>query len=139
VQLSNQAIEPPGEARSNVWLFSQLAQRMGFEEDCFRDTPEQMIRQALSIGADGHSANAGMEHITSEDLKEQGHIPVSFHRNPEAEPFQPYIAGTLPTPSGKVEFYSETLAAAGLDLCPPLCRLRSRAGARPQNASHSNF
>ena len=44
VQLSQQAIEPPGEARSNVWLFGQLAQRMGFTEECFRDTPEQMIR-----------------------------------------------------------------------------------------------
>ena len=39
VQLSNQAIEPLGEARSNVWLFGQLAQRMGFTEPCFRDTP----------------------------------------------------------------------------------------------------
>ena len=61
VQLSQQAIEPPGEARSNVWLFGQLAQRMGFTEACFRDTPEEMIRQALAIGADGHSTNAGME------------------------------------------------------------------------------
>jgi molybdopterin guanine dinucleotide-containing S/N-oxide reductase-like protein len=118
VQLSNQAIEPPGEARSNVWLFSQLAQRMGFEEDCFRDTPEQIIRQALGVGSDGHSTNAGMEHITFDDLKEQGHIPVSFHRTPEKEPFQPYTTGTLPTPSGKIEFYSETLAAAGLDPLP---------------------
>ena len=32
VQLSQQAIEPPGEARPNVWLFGQLGQRMGFEE-----------------------------------------------------------------------------------------------------------
>ena len=48
VQLSQQAIEPPGEARSNVWLFGQLAQRMGFTEECFRDTPEEMIRQALA-------------------------------------------------------------------------------------------
>ena len=55
VQLSKQAIEPPGEARPNVWLFGQLAQRMGFTEECFRDTPEEMIRQALAIGADGHS------------------------------------------------------------------------------------
>ena len=64
VQLSKQAIAPLGEARSNVWLFGQLAQRMGFTEACFRDTPEEMIRQALAIGEDGHSANAGMEHIT---------------------------------------------------------------------------
>ena len=118
VQLSNQAIEPPGEAHSNVWLFSQLAERMGFSEDCFRDTPEEIIRQALGIGADGHSTNAGMEHITLEDLKQQGHIPLSFHRKPEEEPFQPYTAGPLPTPSGKIEFYSEALAAKGLDPLP---------------------
>jgi len=114
VQMSNQAIEPPGEARSNVWLFGQLAQWMGFTEDCFRDTPEQMIRQALGIGLDGHSTNAGMEHITFEDLQEQGHIPLSFHR----DGFQPFISERLSTPSGKVEFYSETLAAQGLDGLP---------------------
>ena len=118
VQLSNQAIEPPGEARSNVWLFSQLAQRMGFTEDCFRDTPEQMIRQALAIGSDGHSTNASMEHITLDDLKREGHIPLAFHCQPEEHPFQPYASGTLATPSGKIELYSEVLASQGLDPLP---------------------
>jgi molybdopterin guanine dinucleotide-containing S/N-oxide reductase-like protein len=118
VQLSSQAIDPLGESRSNVWLFSQLAQRMGFTEECFRDTPQQLIEQALAIGSDGHSANAQMEHITLDDLKEQGHIPLGFHREPETHPFQPYTSGTLPTPSGKIEFYSETLAAQGLDALP---------------------
>jgi len=118
VQLSQQAIEPPGEARPNVWLFGQLAQRMGFVEECFRDTPEEMIRQALAIGADGHSTNANMEHITFEDLEERGHIPLAFHRAPEEKPFQPYTFGAVPTPSGKIEFYSESLAAAGQDGLP---------------------
>ncbi len=118
VQHSQQAIEPPGEARSNVWLFSQLAQRMGFEEPCFRDTPEAMMRQALAIGADGRSRNPGMEHIRFEDLEAQGHIPLGFHRKPVTEPFQPYTAGPFATPSGKIEFYSETLAAQGLDPVP---------------------
>ena len=118
VQLSKQAIEPPGEARSNVWLFGQLAQRMGFNETCFRDTPEEMIRQALAIGPDGHSTNAAMEHITVEALEEKGHVPLAFHREPELKPFQPYVSGTLSTPSGKVEFYSEALAAQGLDPLP---------------------
>jgi molybdopterin guanine dinucleotide-containing S/N-oxide reductase-like protein len=118
VQLSEQAIAPPGEARSNVWLFSQLAERMGFEEECFRDTPEAMIRQALAIGANGQATNPGMEHITFDDLKELGHIPLSFHRSPETAPFQPYASGKLSTPSGKVEFYSETLLAQGLDPLP---------------------
>jgi molybdopterin guanine dinucleotide-containing S/N-oxide reductase-like protein len=118
VQLSNQAIEPPGEARSNVWLFSQLAQRIGFTEECFRDTPEQLIRQALAVGPDGRSTNVNMEHITFEDLQQEGHLPLAFHRQPEAHPFQPYTSGTLPTPSGKIEFYSEVLAAQGLDGLP---------------------
>ncbi len=118
VQLSKQAIEPLGEARSNVWLFGQLAQRMGFTEACFRDTPEEMIRQALAIGADGRSANANMEHITLEDLEREGNIPLAFHRSPEDKPFQPYTSGPLPTPSGKIEFFSEALAAAGLDGVP---------------------
>jgi len=118
VQLSQQAIEPPGEARSNVWMFGQLAQRMGFEEACFGDTPEEMIGQALAIGPDGHSANPGMEHISFEDLKREGHIALGFHRQPETQPFMPYTACPLPTPSGKIEFYSEELAAAGLDPLP---------------------
>ena len=126
VQLSQQAIEPPGEARSNVWLFGQLGQRMGFPEPCFHDTAEDIIRQALSINPsidpdgspEAHSTNPSMEHITFAALKEQGHIPLSFHRDPEAHPFLPFTAGPLPTPTGKVEFYSETLAAAGLDGLP---------------------
>jgi anaerobic selenocysteine-containing dehydrogenase len=118
VQLSQQAIEPPGEARPNVWLFGQLAQRMGFEEDCFRDEAEDLVGQALAIGVDGHSTIAGMEHVTLDGLKEQGHIPMGFYREPETEPFLPFSAGTVPTPSGKVEFYSKTLAAKGLDPLP---------------------
>ena len=118
VQLSRQAIEPLGESRSNVWLFGQLARRMGFSEACFRDTPEEMIRQALSIGPDGRSAIADMEHIRFEDLEERGRMPLAFHRDLEEHPFLPNACGLLPTPSGKVEFYSESLAAAGLDPLP---------------------
>jgi anaerobic selenocysteine-containing dehydrogenase len=139
VQLSQQAIEPPGEARSNVWLFSQLAQRMGFPEACFRDTPEQIIAQALGIGADGHSTNPGMEHITLQELREKGHLPLGFHRDPEATPFLPYSeepnsTGPLPTPTGKIEFFSETLAAQGLDGTPSFIPpAESRWG---ENAKH---
>ena len=118
VQMSNQAIAPLGEAKSNVWLFSQLAQRMGFTEECFRDTPEEMIRQALAVGPNGCSTNAHMEHISFDELKREGHIPLAFHREREEHPFQPYTSGTLTTPSGKVEFYSEALAAQGMDPLP---------------------
>lgn len=133
VQLSQQAIEPPGEARSNVWLFGRLAQFMGFTEECFRDSEEQMVRQALAVGLDGRSTNRGMEHISLEDLREQGHIPLAFHRQPEAAPWMPFTSGPLATPSGKVEFYSATLAARGLDPLPafvPPTESRWGAGAK---------
>src|SRR6185437_16003463 len=115
VQYSHQAIEPLGEARSNVWLFGQLAQRMGFEEECFRDTHEDVIRQAMAIGEHGRSRNPGMEHIALDALKANGHMPLAFHREPESRPFMPFASGAVPTPSGKVEFYSETLAAMGIE------------------------
>lgn len=118
VQLSQKAIEPPGESRSNVWLFGQLAQRMGFSEECFRDTHEDIVAQALSLSPDGRSTNSDMEHITLDELKAKGHVPLAFHRDREAHPFQPYLSGSLPTPSGKIEFYSETLAAQGADPLP---------------------
>jgi molybdopterin guanine dinucleotide-containing S/N-oxide reductase-like protein len=123
VQLSQQAIEPPGEARSNVWLFGQLAQQMSFTEDCFRDTPEQLIEQALGLGTDGFSTNPGMEHITFDALREMGRLPLKTHQEPETNPFLPFSqrpnsTGSLPTPTGKIEFFSETLAAQGLDGTP---------------------
>jgi len=118
VQLSSKAIEPLGESWTNVRLFGELGRRMGFTEECFRDSEEQMIRQALAIGLGGRSTNKGMEHISLEDLEEQGHIALDFHLNPDVKPFMPYTEGPLPTPTGKVEFYSEALVAAGRDGLP---------------------
>jgi anaerobic selenocysteine-containing dehydrogenase len=129
VQRSDQAIAPLGEARSNVWLFSQLAQRMGFTESCFHDTAEEMIRQALNPGENGHSRNPGMEHITPELLEEQGHIPLGMMKHSGSDPFLPFSKGLVPTPSGKIEFYSEVLAAAGADPLPSfIAATESRLG-----------
>ena len=43
VQVSNQAIAPLGECRSNVDLFRALAERMEFQEECFREPLDQMM------------------------------------------------------------------------------------------------
>jgi molybdopterin guanine dinucleotide-containing S/N-oxide reductase-like protein len=119
VQRSHRAIAPLGEARSNVWLFGELAQRMGFAEPCFRDTAEEMIRQALNPGATEHSRSAGMEHITPALLDEQGHIALRFSGHGQGLHFLPFSRPEpLPTPTGKIEFYSEALAAAGEDPLP---------------------
>ncbi len=51
LQVSQQAIEPLGECKSNVELFREMALRMGFEDACFRETVDEMIDAALSSGA----------------------------------------------------------------------------------------
>ena len=114
VQLSEQAIDPVGESRSNVWLFGQLAQRMGFTEDCFRDTPEQMIEQALRTADD--PAFPQMHGITLEALRKHKRMRLKLPE--DGEGFLPFSDGVFPTMSGKIELYSESLAAHGLDPLP---------------------
>ncbi len=101
LQLSEQAIAPLGEARSNVWLFGQLAQRMGFTEPCFRDSVDDLIEQAL--------AGRGEDGITLQELEAKKRIRVAS---------LPFADGVFATPSGKAEFYSSALAAQGLDALP---------------------
>ncbi|MGC2635824.1 MAG: molybdopterin-dependent oxidoreductase [Acidobacteriaceae bacterium] len=117
-QLSEQAIEPLGEARSNVWLFSQLGQRMGFPEPCFRDTPDDLIAQALRV-EDPERQDAWLAGMTAEKLHEAGGaIRLQFAEEREGKPFLPFAEGPFPTPSGKIELYSEALAARGDDPLP---------------------
>jgi anaerobic selenocysteine-containing dehydrogenase len=116
VQISNQAIQPLGEARSNVHMFSDLARRMGFPEECFHDTPDDLIAQALRVGG---NQPAWMKGMTPQALDDAGgHIRLKFEAESEGENFLPFAADGFATPSGKIEFYSETLAAQGLDPLP---------------------
>lgn len=112
-QLSLRAMQPQGEARSNAWLFGQLAQRMGFDEPCFRDTEHDLIRQALDTQHPWH------EGITMEALQAHGNMmQLKLPRNERGE-FMPFTdASWFRTPSGKGEFYSESLREQGLDPLP---------------------
>jgi molybdopterin guanine dinucleotide-containing S/N-oxide reductase-like protein len=113
VQMSNQAIAPLGECRSNVDLFRGLAEHMGFEEDCFHEPLDQMIDSALT------SDNPWLQGITRERLEREGHIRLNFGARNSGigpqDPFLPFAHGDFPTASGKAEFYSEALKAQGLD------------------------
>jgi molybdopterin guanine dinucleotide-containing S/N-oxide reductase-like protein len=124
LQVSNQAMDPAGECRSNVDLFRALAERMGFEDECFRDTVDSMIDRALD------SPNPWLHGITRDRLENEHRIrlnfaapnrvgtgvsPVQAERSSAAMPFLPFATGNFPTPSGKAEFYSEALKRQGID------------------------
>jgi anaerobic selenocysteine-containing dehydrogenase len=117
VQLSEPAIAPVGEARSNVRLFSALARRCGFTETCFRDTEDDLIAQALRAGSPDQPEL--LRGITAETLHVAGgHQRLRFASEQLGSPFQPFADGVFPTPSGKIELYSESFAARGLDPLP---------------------
>ena len=107
LQASQQAIVPLGESRSNVEVFRGLAERMGFEDECFRETIDEMMDTALE------SDHPFLEDITRERLEREGHVKLNLTQ--EQEPFLPFANGNFRTPSGKAELYSESLAAQGFD------------------------
>ena len=115
LQISDQAIEPLGECRSNVDVFRALAERMGFEEECFRESVDQMIDSALD------SDHPWLQGIDRERLERDGHIRLNFEKqfsdrgSQFSDFFLPFARGNFFTASGKAELYSEALKAQGLD------------------------
>ncbi len=96
-QVSQQAIAPLGEARSNVRLFGELAQRMGFPEACFRDDDDALIDQAL------HTPDPWFDGITRERLEREGHVALALPTNPQGETLPFSSPEWFRTPSGKGE------------------------------------
>ncbi len=115
LQVSNQAIAPLGECRSNLEVFRSLAERMGFEEACFRESVDEMIDVALD------SDNPWLSGISRERLEQDPHVRLNFEGQKDAgvarvtKPFLPFAHGGFRTPSGKAELYSEAVRAQGLD------------------------
>ena len=119
LQVSDQAIEPLGECRSNVEMFRALAERMGFEDQCFRESIDEMIDAALD------SDHPWLRGIDRERLEREGQIRLNFAQ-PElrsseqraaapTQAFLPFAHGNFFTASGKAELYSESLKAQGFD------------------------
>lgn len=104
LQLARAALPAPGDTLSNVEIFRRLACRMGFDDPCFRDTEDDMIRALLDTK---HPFVAG---ITLEQLDAEHSVRLKI-----ADPFLPFADGGFGTPSSKCEFH-----AATLDYVPPL-------------------
>ena len=115
LQRSTPVIEPVGESMSNMDIFRRLAQRFGFEDDCFSDTDSDLMNQAIPeevIAFAGCSASelpidqaTDMQQLESADLL----------RNL-----------SLTTPSGRIELFSEQLKNSGGDALPRFRELPGR-------------
>ncbi len=97
VLYGERAIEPVGEARPDIWVYAQLARRLGFGEQFPADEDVWAERYLSRVG--------GLE------LK-----PGTYQRYPGAA-LVAWEDGRFETPSGRIELYSERAALDGL---PPL-------------------
>jgi len=101
LQYASAAVPPQGEARSNFRVAQDLAQRMHLAPAIYSASPSEAL-VALLDGAKG--AVAGLDPAR---LREGAPISLA-----------PLEGQHFATPSGKLEFYSEQLAAAGLAAMP---------------------
>jgi len=98
---NNPAIEPLGESKPNSEIFRLLARAMGFTDECFSDTDEQLAQSAIRHDWD------------FSEVRKQGWARIG-----KAKGTARFAAGGFPTPSGKVEFLSTTARDLGLDPLP---------------------
>jgi anaerobic selenocysteine-containing dehydrogenase len=104
LQLSRPALPAPGEAKSNVEVFRLLAERMGLDDPCLRDSEDDMIRTALDTD---HPFVKG---ITLEQLDCEHFVRLRL-----PEPFQPFAGGGFGNGSDRLQFKAEAL-----DYTPPV-------------------
>lgn len=97
---NNPAIEPLGEAKPNTEIFRLLAKAMGYTEACFDDSDATIAQAVLAQDWDFDS------------VRQQGWKRIGPSQGPR------FAEGGFDTPSGKVEFLSESARALGLDPLP---------------------
>ena len=96
-QMSERAIAPRGEARSNVWLFGELGGTLFPGEAEFDDREEELIAQALDVE---HPWFAG---VTKDRLEREGHVPLQLPANEHGEVLPFSTREWFATPSGRGE------------------------------------
>ncbi len=113
--------EPYGEARDDYAIFSALAERLGAAEaftegrdvrgwlrHLYSRTQEGLAAKGLP--APDFDAFWQMGELTLPQEPDDGGILRAFRDDPDASP--------LPTPSGRIEIFSETIAGFGYADCP---------------------
>ncbi|MDH3317629.1 MAG: molybdopterin-dependent oxidoreductase [Gammaproteobacteria bacterium] len=118
----HQVLEPFEDSRDDYAIFTGLAQRLGFADRFTEDrTPREWIEHlwkvTLQRAAEANVDlpdfesfwNGGVLNLDPSTVPACAFTLEKFRADPEGSP--------LPTPSGKVEIFSQTLAAFGLNDC----------------------
>jgi anaerobic selenocysteine-containing dehydrogenase len=105
LQWNEPAIPPPGQCLPNTEVFRRVARALRLEHPRLFDSDLDLARQLLDTDACRERG------ITLELLRERGWLRAAGFDGGTA----PFADGGFPTPSGKVELFSERLGAEGRD------------------------
>lgn len=114
-------IEPQGESRNDYDVFCGLAERLGILEAFSEGRSEREWLELFWSTARQRAARLEIELPDLETFWKEGSIELpeqaprrvflsAFRKDPDANP--------LPTPSGRIEIFSETIASFGYEDCP---------------------
>lgn len=95
LQRSEAVIPAVGDAHSNMDLFRELAARFGFDEPCFNDSDDDLMKQAFASN-ENHPAQ----------LAKSGALDMTGFAEPAL-----MRGATITTPSGRIELFSDALEA----------------------------
>lgn len=122
LSLNRPAIAPVGESLPNSEIFRRLAAELDYDEPCFRESDEEILRAFVEVQTHPRFADLTWERLLAE----------GYYRVNTPEPYLPFAEGNFPTPSGKCEFYSERMAADGYDPLPTYTPPRWQEKARKE-------
>jgi len=114
IQMAQPVIPPVGQSRSTLSIFQDLAVCLGFKNKVFSITEMDFIEDFL------RKESPYLEGVNFEALKSGSPVRLNIPSNPYAYGFS--------TPSGRVEFFSQTLADQGFDPLPDGQPLRDPDG-----------
>jgi anaerobic selenocysteine-containing dehydrogenase len=107
--LMPKVLEPPGECRSAIWVLRELARRLAIDDFFPWPHEEALLDEILDHPATGHATVAALRETDGMRA-----LRVSHVAHPDF---------VFPTPSGKIELYSERARSLGLPALPVCAEL----------------
>jgi len=107
ISINEKAIEPVGEAKSNVELFKELARYMRLNDKELYEDEWEIIRNLL--------AKSKMVNFTLEELRSKGFAKLKTFPKDKYQ-----------TPTGKIEFYSQKAEQRGLNPLPQHVEIKGK-------------
>lgn len=106
---NTKCVTSPGEAISNKEIFRCLAERMGFEEDCFKWSDSECLENFVDWNS------PACEGIDLSYLRQHGFARLGLGTRDNRAPHK---EGNFPTPSGKCQFLSPEAANGNFVVAP---------------------